>query len=176
MQRDRDHLAVVISATEASDQLRSKLLEAGIAPAAVTTSLRGLRRLLVLGEVQRTTLCITLDQSTLQRHGDALRMLLQDQRGFATVLTAIGITGREPLTATAASLGCSVYIESFSQAVDAVCYFEAVHAPLHPRCSGSWLQPQWMADLDHLRVGAASTPDDNQTKRPNDDMTDSASQ
>ena len=156
MQRGTNHIAVVISADAAADRLRGRLLHAGLEPASVTTHLRGLRRSLVLGTYNRATICITLDQPTLARYGDELHILLRDQRSFATTLTAIGITGRQPLTAEAAAVGCSVYLESIAQAVDAVCYFESVQAPLHPRCSGNWLLPQWMYELDRQRVGTAN--------------------
>lgn len=169
LQRDPSHIAVVVSANPARDVLRRRLLDAGIAPAGITTSIRGLRRSLMLGEFERVTICVTLDVETLTRHGEALRTLLRDQRGFATTLTAIGITGRQPLSADAASIGCTIYLESLAHAVDAVCYFENTRAPVNPRCTGSWLHPQWIAELDEMRVGAAcqqpraleTLPDDN---------------
>jgi hypothetical protein len=124
MQRVRTHLAVVVSATAKTDRLRCQLLDAGIPPGGITSHLRGLRRSLVLGEVDRVTLCIALDAHTLRRYGQDLRRLLDDQRSFASVITAIGLTLNEPLSAEAASLGCSVYLDDLDQAVEAVGYFE----------------------------------------------------
>lgn len=124
MQRARTHLAVVISASAKTDRLRCQLLDAGIPPAGVTSHLRGLRRSLVLGEVDRVTLCIALDAHTLKRYGEDLRRLIDDQRSFASMVTAIGLTLGEPLSADAASLGCAVYLDCLEQAVEAVSYFE----------------------------------------------------
>lgn len=143
MQRVRTHLAVVVSATDKTDRLRSQLLDVGIPPAGITSHLRGLRRSLVLGEVDRVTLCIALDAETLKRYSEDLRRIIADQRSFSSVITAIGLTLGEPLSADAASLGCSVYLDDFHQVVEAVSYFEHCGTLRAPKRNVQGLADHW---------------------------------
>jgi len=144
MQRVQAHLAVFVSASDATQSLRHDLINAGIAPAALASHLRGLRRGLVLGEYERVTLCIALDRATLDRHGPMLRRLLEDRRSFPTTITAIGWTLGQALTAEAASLGCDVYLDDHEQVVDAVCFFERSTTVQNARCTMS-LEPDCWA-------------------------------
>lgn len=159
--RVRTHLAVVVSASAKTDALRCRLLEADLPPAGITSHLHGLRRALVLGEVDRVTLCIALDDATLARHSEELRRLIDDQRNFASTITAIGLTLGEPLTAHAASLGCSVYLDDLSQVVEAVNYFEHCGTLRAPKRNVAGITEYW---ADAPPEESATQPPDGTSK------------
>jgi hypothetical protein len=91
-----------------------------VAHAAVVAQVSCIRRWLVLGENDFVVVCITLDEQSLRRHGNALRRLLSDNECFPTTFRTVGLLSDLGLTREAAELGCDVYVDDSSQAADVI--------------------------------------------------------
>lgn len=102
-----EQLVVLVSASEAADDVRRDLSRRGVALASATASLARLRRSLVSGsQPAPIVFCITLDEPTLRRHGRKVARLLDDRDSFASPVRAIGLRVGGSAPAGWASLGC----------------------------------------------------------------------
>jgi hypothetical protein len=71
-------------------------------------------------DVDLVILCIALDQSTIQKHGTALKKLLADFNCQPQAMRSVGLLTEVGLTGSAAEMGCDVYAHNSRQAAQAV--------------------------------------------------------
>jgi hypothetical protein len=122
MEERADHLAVVIGASSIAEDLRRSLVQHGVKHAGVTSHLRGLRRTMVLPESNEelVVVCVSLDRTTLDRHGEDLRQLLADHHCSRRGIRSVGLLTGLGFTRDVAEMGCDVYVEDSGQAARAV--------------------------------------------------------
>lgn len=120
MEERSSHLTIVVGASTIAEELRRSLVRHGVAHAGVATHLRGLRKSMLLGEESLVVVCIALDQATLLRHGEALRLLLADHHCFQRNVRSVGLLAGIGLTSDIAEMGCDVYVDDSKHAVKAV--------------------------------------------------------
>ncbi len=114
------HLTLVLGDPANAGQLRRALENHGVDHAAVVAQIGSVRRSLALGENEFVVVCIALDQSTIEQHGDSLKSLLSDNGCFPTRFRTVGLLSDLGLTREAAELGCDVYVEDSAQAAEAI--------------------------------------------------------
>jgi hypothetical protein len=113
----RDHVHLIIGASEPAEKLRRYLVRTGKPHAGATSHLRGLRGCLAMsGEDQEVTVYVALDGTTVGRHGRALRTLMADLQGRPGSVRSIGLLSEIGLTTEAAEIGCDVYVDSSREA------------------------------------------------------------
>jgi hypothetical protein len=88
--------------------------------AAIVAGVNSIRRSLLLGENDFVVVCIALDETTLVRHGEALRGLLSDHRCFPTTVRTVGLLSSLGLNRQAAELGCNVYVDDSAHAAEVI--------------------------------------------------------
>jgi hypothetical protein len=120
MERRAGQLTVVIGASSIAEQLRRTLVQHDVAHVGVSTHLRGLRRSMVMGRNELVVVCIALDQTTIARHGKAVRQLLADHHCRQQVVRSVGLLTDLGLNRDAAELGCDVYVDDSAQAAKAI--------------------------------------------------------
>ena len=113
-------VTVIVGASESAEQLRRLLVRQNLPHVGVTSHLRGLRRMLALGNSERIVLCIVLDQPTLARYGAELKQLLADRHSFAFRVGSVGLLPEPELAQHVASLGCDLYVQNPEQAAAAI--------------------------------------------------------
>jgi len=120
MEERSSHLTVVVGASTIAEDLRRSLVRHGVDHAGVATHLRGLRKFMVAGDGGLVVLCIALDQTTLSRHGEALRLLLADHHCFQSEVRSVGLLAGIGLTSDVSQMGCDVYVDDSKHAAKAV--------------------------------------------------------
>jgi len=122
MEERPNHLTVVIGASSVAEDLRRSLVQHGESHAGVTTHLRGLRRTMVLPRQQGelVVVCVSLDRSTLERHGSSIRRLLADHHGAPQTVRSVGLLTSVGFTREIAEMGFDVFVEDAGQAAKAV--------------------------------------------------------
>lgn len=126
MEEMRDNLTIIIGATQTAEQLRSHLVRRQVWPAAACGHLRKLRGWLYRRRGHLVVLCVDLDTETLDRHGDDLRTLLDDQSAFPGQVCSIGVLP-ENFDARAVETGCDVYVVGLAQASSVIEILKAFH-------------------------------------------------
>lgn len=107
MQQLRSQLAVFVTASHEGEAVGRSLINCGVALVGTTGTLAQLRRSLLRGTFRTpVVLCITLDASTLRRHGLMLRQLLDDRCSFPTPVHAVGIRQSRQLPCGWQEIGC----------------------------------------------------------------------
>jgi hypothetical protein len=120
MRRGAAHLTLVLGDPAKAEHLRCALEAHGVDHAAVVAQIGSVRRSLVLGENDFVVVCIALDRSSIDQHGQALRTLLSDNGCFPTQVRTVGLLSDLGLTREAAELGCDVYVEDSAQAAEVI--------------------------------------------------------
>ena len=105
-----DSLSVIIGLSPRVDGLRRNLRRRGFGNVGVATCVAGLRRELVSGGHRLVLSCMLLDEPTLCAHGEDLRRLQADAKGFDADWRSIGLVADPALMARAAALGCHCYL------------------------------------------------------------------
>ncbi len=120
MTKGAAHLTFVFGEPHVAAELKAALREHGVNHATVVAQLATIRRSLVLGESDFVVVCVSLEGSTVNEHGSGLRRLLADHQCFPSTLRTIGLLPEAGLSRQLAELGCDVYVESPSQAAEAI--------------------------------------------------------
>ena len=120
MEERSNHITVIIGASAVAEDLRRRLVRRKVAHAGIATHLRGLRKSITLGQGDLMIVCIALDQSTIDRHGESLRKLLADCHCFPQAVRSIGLLPEVGLTRETAEMGCDVYAQNSTAAAKAV--------------------------------------------------------
>jgi hypothetical protein len=110
------NLMVIVGETPEAHELRRTFARDGIPYAGVTTHLTGLRRALVVGAFRRVVLCLSLDETTLHRHGEEIRQVLADRSSFEIGLCSVGLLVDRDMGSHRATLGCDVYLNDWREA------------------------------------------------------------
>jgi hypothetical protein len=120
MEERSNHITVIVGASTVAEELRRMLVRRKVAHAGVATHLRGIRKSMALSESDLTIVCIALDRSTINRHGESLRKLLADCHCFPQAVRSVGLLTEVGLTGAIAALGCDVYAHDSQEAARAV--------------------------------------------------------
>jgi hypothetical protein len=165
MERRAGQLTVVIGASSIAEQLRRTLMQHDVAHVGITTHLRGLRRSMVMGQNELVVVCIALDQTTIARHGKAVRQLLADHHCRQQVVRSVGLLSDLGLNRDAAELGCDVYVDDSAQAAKAITLLarrwqnaraRAIKAgPSARKASGRSLARSWTWGTNHMPIELA---------------------
>lgn len=165
MHSDALTLAFVLDEPFAAQLMKSTLNHYGIKRATVADGTAQIRRKLVQGENQCVVACIALTERAIDRHGQALQKLRADRNGFSTQIRLVGLLTDAGVTPEVAQLGCDVYVQSLSQAANAIHLLTeecgARRAKLHqasrPRqeTADRPLAHAWMRVTRHAQIHAA---------------------
>ncbi len=116
MQQFASQLPVFVTASPEGDAIGRELVADGVSLVGATGTLAQLRRALVRGNVRTpTVLCITLDDATLRRHGEMLKIMLDDRCSFPTPMHAIGLLHSKHPPIGWESLGCDSIARTTSE-------------------------------------------------------------
>ncbi|HWB19595.1 MAG TPA: hypothetical protein VG711_04785 [Phycisphaerales bacterium] len=128
---------IVIGDATDADELRRKLIEEHMDPVIITDQIRGLRRSLVLGEMQLAVVCVPLTPNTISRFGESLQKLMDDQASFSTAIRTVGMLDEQERTSQAALLECHMYTRGIQEAYEAVLMFREQMRAIWKKCIGS---------------------------------------
>lgn len=120
MEASGDHLAIVIGASPTAEELRQFLVAQGAPHVGVASHLRGLRRSLFFGRPEMTAVCVALDRATIDRHGEALRTLVADFKGFPSPINTIGLVPPSMMMSRVVHMGCDMYVGTVGEATDVI--------------------------------------------------------
>lgn len=109
-ERQDNATVVIIGDSPSADGLRRSLVRRGVDAVGVSGRLAGLRRAVVRGEVRPSALCVSLDRSTLDVHGRALRTLIADRQALPCQIRCLGLVTRSDAVEVM-TLGCDVYLQ-----------------------------------------------------------------
>jgi hypothetical protein len=106
-------MTILVGASEAADGLRRMLAREGAAHVGVGPHMRGVRQALRRGDHELVIVCVSLDRTTLARHGSAIRSIARDRNGLPATLRLIGLLPHAgSLDRAVAEIGCDAYVDS----------------------------------------------------------------